>query len=382
MNSTVIVSRMLFALLITQGSLSLATSQRDFYERGVDLRTEGEWEQALKTWWDGYSTLRREGSNDPRIAIAFVELSTEMKAEKYYGTACEMYFWNFSHENLNNYADVVEEEFVRIAPFLDDKDYEDWWLKLESGEISAVAKKVKQFWRERDPTPTTLANERFILHWLRIAHARKNFTKNRKSVYGTDDRGLVYVAYGEPVRKSWGYFGSKYRDTNSYIVTGNEFLDSNVGRGLLQQIRSSNHYPEYEIWVYQSNSEDSAIFMFGKSQKTGIYETISGVEDLISDLTFTNIDHFMLQIMYYEQLIEFDPFFKSRHGRLLQIASLMARKDESRKEAMEKLQRIAEDLDLQRRSKVREPNSGETQRRPRAVNKERERLINEEKNHR
>lgn len=377
MNSTVIVSRMLFALLITQGSLSLATSQRDFYERGVDLRAEGEWEQALKTWWEGYSTLRGEGSNDPRIAIAFVELSTEMKAEKYYGTACEMYFWNFSHENLNNYADVVEEEFVRISPFLDDKDYEHWWLKLESGEISAVAKKVKQFWLERDPTPTTLANERFILHWLRIAQARINFTKNRKSVYGTDDRGLVYVAYGEPVRKSWGYLGSKYRDTNSYIVTGNELLDSNVGRGLLQQIRSSNHYPEYEIWVYQpTNSEDSVIFMFGKSQKTGIYETISGVEDLISDFNFTNIEHLMLQIMYYEQLIEIDPFFKSRHGGLLQIASEIAQREESRKEAMEKLQRTTEDFaDLQRRSTARKPNSGEIKRRPRALDKEKERVI-------
>ena len=56
---------------------------------------------------------------------------------------------------------------------------------------------LKEFWLMRDPTPRTAGNERIREHFRRIAYARKNFV-SPGSQNSYDDRGKIYIKYGEP----------------------------------------------------------------------------------------------------------------------------------------------------------------------------------------
>ena len=68
-------------------------------------------------------------------------------------------------------------------------------------EIYRDAKKEKRaeltdrFWRRVDPSPLTKANERLIEHYRRVAYARHQYGQG---AFPWDDRGEVYVRFGEP----------------------------------------------------------------------------------------------------------------------------------------------------------------------------------------
>jgi GWxTD domain-containing protein len=291
------------------------TPQDDFYEQGVKLRDAGDWEQALKVWWQGRNALEQQGLTDPRIGIAFIQLATEMKAKKYYGTASDMYFWGLSPDAIPEYVDVIRQECSRIEPWLEDEELEKWRLSLEQNDVSTIVKRIKQFWLARDPTPATEGNERLLLHWERIAFAGEHFKKTTNSPYGTDDRGLVYVICGEPTRKTCGHF-----DT----------VDDN---------------PEYEVWIYESlDPEPLLIFMFGKNVTTGIYGIRYGLEDFVPKHE-TRFDY-VLQItdMCCSELAELDPIFEDLCNNLvdlrndLKLTSLMKELAESanREQEMER----------------------------------------------
>lgn len=63
----------------------------------------------------------------------------------------------------------------------------------EKGQI------IQRLWKSKDPTPTTLVNERLIEHFRRIRFARENYPDIIPPYY--DDRGKIYVKYGDPDAK-------------------------------------------------------------------------------------------------------------------------------------------------------------------------------------
>ena len=56
---------------------------------------------------------------------------------------------------------------------------------------------LRIFWAAKDPTPTTPENEFYDEHQRRVAYAAENFHTSRYG-YLWDDRGEIYVRYGEP----------------------------------------------------------------------------------------------------------------------------------------------------------------------------------------
>lgn len=58
---------------------------------------------------------------------------------------------------------------------------------------------AKIFWKRNDPTPTTERNERLEEHLRRVQYARKWF--KAATPLGFDDRGVIYVKYGEPTER-------------------------------------------------------------------------------------------------------------------------------------------------------------------------------------
>jgi len=62
----------------------------------------------------------------------------------------------------------------------------------------------RDYWRERDPDPTTELNERLIEHYARVAYCRLFFSEEK---YPWDERGEPYIRYGRPdLRFCWGIF--------------------------------------------------------------------------------------------------------------------------------------------------------------------------------
>ncbi|MDE2886744.1 MAG: tetratricopeptide repeat protein [Gemmatimonadota bacterium] len=61
---------------------------------------------------------------------------------------------------------------------------------LEELKAAAV-----EFWVWQDPAPASAANERLVEHYRRVALARENHGKHK---FPWDDRGEVYVRFGEP----------------------------------------------------------------------------------------------------------------------------------------------------------------------------------------
>ena len=54
----------------------------------------------------------------------------------------------------------------------------------------------QRFWKSRDPDPSTIENERLTEHFRRVNFARFNFHFTAPPYY--DDRGKIYIKYGEP----------------------------------------------------------------------------------------------------------------------------------------------------------------------------------------
>jgi GWxTD domain-containing protein len=85
--------------------------------------------------------------------------------------------------------------------------YEDIRTVLPGQDISAYESRSKnenrvfreRFWREKDPDLTTELNERLLEHYGRVWFARRNFGD---FAYPWDQRGTVYIRYGEPNYRS------------------------------------------------------------------------------------------------------------------------------------------------------------------------------------
>jgi len=298
----------------------------DFYAQGVQHRNAGDWKKALDSWLTARQAPTAVNKTDPRLGIAFIELATQEKAAEYYDAAGAMYFGGLSNANVNEYKDAMQKEIARIAPLLDEKQYSTWRQTLLAGDPSLFLK-IKEFWIEQDPIPTTPANERLLEHWERIAYARAHFTKASNTAYGTDDRGPVYVRMGEPARKKTGVFGLNQAELRRWVINEqvqNPNVTSNTE--IFESLREYNLTPEYEIWLYEIEQwEEPVIYLFGNKEGAGAFGLRNGVEDFIPERAFKRrstryagafLPGSLLQIIFYAYLLNFDPAFEKRYREL------------------------------------------------------------------
>jgi len=204
--------------------------------------------------------------------------------------------------------ETVVEEAERIIPLLEDDEQKAWEKRVRTNDPQ-LSVMISRFWSEADPRLSTPWNERLIEHWQRIAYARKHFRKNRSGTYDCDDRGTIYVKYGEPDRKQRGIFG-----TSAAFWMGSfweEFKEMEES-GLLDDAFSQT----YEVWAYDNiGTPLASIFLFSREYGDASFGLVSGVESLIP--RFGNDDrHLFYQILYYDELRFFDPFFDSRYSYL------------------------------------------------------------------
>ncbi len=287
----------------------------DLYELGLAQRDSGNWQEALRIWQMAKDSLPEQTATDPRIGLAFIELATQKKAADYYENASKMYFWGFSQANAKIYKEEIRQEIDRLSAILGDEESNRWLKLVEDGD-SAINNEIKCFWVRKDPIPTTEKNERLIEHWQRLAHVKEKYLLEKTTVYGTDDRGMVYVKYGEPDVIYAGKLGEGQVEIIRWL---DDFM-------LRQEIQRFNNIPELEIWLYKNlDSEKSTIYLFGKRTGFGKYGLRYGIEDFISDQAFRRnstqttrgvLPGAMLQLIYYSELIQVDRFFVERYREL------------------------------------------------------------------
>lgn len=333
-------------------------ANRDYYKEGMDAQKAGQTQKALDIWLAGRESLEIRGKNDPRIGISFIDLVTEKGLTDYFEAASDMYLWAFSPGLVKKYRKTLTNELLFLKPLLTDVQFKEWNKDLKKSRPLFFAK-IRKFWIEKDPTPTTQYNERTLEHWQRIAYARKNFQLSKSTPYGTDDRGTIWVKYGLPDRQRKVQLGTNegalsrwIENPESQLLAGAEPAQSesaeggvdlgnpedpaapltvelNGGDDILSIIRFEltkyNHRPTAELWAYHElDTREPLIFIFGPEYGRGSFGLRTGIEDFINPSAFQKIrtrfapvlPGAVLQTMYYDQLASFDDFFARRYNDL------------------------------------------------------------------
>lgn len=170
--------------------------------------------------------------------------------------------------------------------------------KIESPREKAHWAKI--YWKQRDPTPTTERNERLQEYLRRIAHAKEFFTA--LTLTGFDDRGEVYIKYGEPYQKYSQPVGTSFARANeswsySHIYPGLifDFISDGTAYSLTDDFRKA---------VVSKSSIVSSLISIYQSRSDLDLKYASTAEALTHILNVTRDEH-QMRSLAFEQLSEF-----------------------------------------------------------------------------
>ncbi len=350
----VILSGMLSKLYSWTGLLVLlflpALAQGQYYdadwlEQGLLAEFRGDYEEALEIWDNARKDLEIP---DSRIGFEYIRLVTEQELNDYYADASDMYFWALEQPFDGTNRAAVRQEIERLRPIAGKALYRQWitWFEDRSEDLSSD---MKGFWIQMDPTPGSDVNERLIEHWHRIAYSRALFVKNSNTIYGTDDRALIYLRYGEPDRSHAGVLTLDRQNIGQWLAhqfdasnppDDRESVQSKIDMNrelvdgyeqLEEYVFQFHQYPEFEIWIYEplvDYKKEPLIFIFGTDVHTGEYRNQRSIDDFIPRRAYLSdrrslelrsefvraglTPALVLQMLYYEQLREVDHFFEQR----------------------------------------------------------------------
>jgi GWxTD domain-containing protein len=345
-----IISFLTVALILFAAELLQAQPQRA-YERGLEELYRNNTTRALDIWYSAYDS---PGGVDARIGFEFIRVVTEERRREYYEQATELYYRALLDGRGSDSRVAIRQEIDRMRPLIGEgiyRQWNEWW----SENNTILGSDMRGFWVQHDPTPSRVANERLIEHWQRIAVSKKRFTRNSNTVYGTDDRALIYIRYGEPTRTRSGILTLQSHNIANWLSNQlNPYAERNPEQSrrddripqaqddhrelvdrLQDLIYEYHRYPEYEVWFYDGlalEGEDTIPFFFGTDVRNEEFRLQTSIEDFIPErayfpdrgarqegVEFTRAGltpALMLQMLYYEQLVHVDPLFENRLNEL------------------------------------------------------------------
>ncbi len=247
-----------------------------------DTITIENWEKTLRKIQQAEN---RDRCFDAETTVDLAEKVVEYEGKKYYYLAEQLYYKALDVESKNPKSELILREARKVLPLLSDREREHWENKIEAGDPS-LARDLKMFWKLRDPVVSTPLNERLTEHWVRIAHARNEFTKDDNTVFGTDDRGTIYIKYGEPSYKRDGMLSFSNTEVRSMLydlsfhkggISPREMFNLNMA------IKQQYMPRYYEVWVYKNlDTRRPTLFIFGESAERGTFGLRESVEEFIS----------------------------------------------------------------------------------------------------
>lgn len=168
-----------------------AVVQRDslfrdaLYQLGLAHLGLSKWLLALADFQTALRLLPEDRRPAVKVAEALFELGDPERAGESY----------ISNIALVDDSDFLRDVFEPMRPLCTKQEKEEF-ERLPATDKGAF---VRRFWRKRDPTPGTPANERLQEHYRRLKFALTNFSVPVKPYY--DDRGKVFLRYGIPERR-------------------------------------------------------------------------------------------------------------------------------------------------------------------------------------
>jgi GWxTD domain-containing protein len=337
----------IFILALTIFHISASdgfTQPQAAFDRGTAELQQGNINEALDIWYEAY---QKSEEVDSRIGFEFIRTVAKNDLYSYFETATTLYYRALV-DGKGPYSRVaLKQEIDRLSPVVGDgvsRQWNEWWQH----QPDELGTDMRGYWVQQDPTPSKITNERLIEHWKRITEASTRFTKNRSTIYGADDRALIYIRYGEPDRIRNGiltlqssnirpWLESQLQQTASASELESapkdiELRDTELTNRMLDAMYRYHQYPEYEIWFYEnlySTQQEPIIFLFGTDVNTNRFTLQTSLEDFIPERAYNperdrdEDEEFdfvragitpalMLQLIYYEQLAQTDPFFESR----------------------------------------------------------------------
>lgn len=324
---------LLIALVIFGCSDKLLLAQESVYlSKGLELKKQGKYSEALTTWEQARAIL-----NKPSLVIGreHIKLVTEQKIDGANQIASDMYFWGLSTDSAN--TDQIKKEMELLEPIVDPDEYKQWKRAFKNEPSSALAL-IEQFWVFQDITPDTPYNERLIEHWERIGYARKNFTRRNDTIYGTDDRGIGYVQFGEPNLIHTGELEVRHTTVQDLSM---KKIDTAFPRCFVDRIckrraetysrnmanaafEHSGSLREYEIWVYTTHNISPVynnVLFFGDTAIKGFAKATS-VNDFIPSAAATFSKRFAVQAVGDEYDFDMNPAVFIQHEYLQQLAGI------------------------------------------------------------
>ncbi len=235
--------------------------------------------RAHRIFKHGLLVLQNAHKFDPRLVQEFVTLTLELKKAEEYSMVTQL-IYEFLQEADHKVKTAVLLPFYATMEFLlHEKQRVKVAFSLLNPEVTKkpfhLGKYLLRFWRKEDPTPATVVNERLIEHLQRVNYARQHFAAD--NLRGFDDRGMIYVKYGKPDRKTSYWRG---------VVKGD--------------------FRPHEIWNYNSIARQLSFF-FVDYQKGRGFELADRIDQAILGVaTF-----FERQLLYYE-FAKVDAAFYSR----------------------------------------------------------------------
>lgn len=227
--------------------------------------------RARTTWRTGMDALRDAGRFDVRLADAYLETLTPAALPGRRLDAVAVYADLLRRIRPNAPAgeqDVFRRHLARLEPMMPDDvfstvvaserddDPATWTLQPNAGERLTV------WWRRLDPLPGTPENERLEEHVTRLVHATRHYSCAERTS-GLDDRGQVYLRFGEPYKtRSISYADAGFiRDVYRFGVAVSE-----------------SDFPDNDFWLY-THIDDAGYYLFAR--EPGDCYAIAGAPDLL-----------------------------------------------------------------------------------------------------
>lgn len=193
-----------------------------FYEARVPYGQRKELQKAIQAYKKSLRLNPRRVEAWLRLGINYYRLRRLLKAENCFREALKLnkdFITPYLMLGLVCYDrgdwEEAQEHFLKAISLMDERERR-FYITPElilSKEERRVVKELppeqrrglfRDYWRQRDPDPTTPLNERLIEHYARVAYSRLFFSEEK---YPWDERGEPYIRYGRPdLRFCWGIF--------------------------------------------------------------------------------------------------------------------------------------------------------------------------------
>lgn len=328
---------MIFKLLLTSLAIAgLSTTEPDIeliLQEGFEMEEQQQYEEAVLYWLDYFYILDEPS---PAIAREIVRLTAAEKLRDYYEVASMVYVEGLESTRFEPTAERLQYEITMLSPLMSHSGFREL-SNLVENEDPQIYARLANFWNRMDPTPGSEHNARLIEHWERVAHITTHFTRSSGRL-GTDDRGEIYLKFGEPDRTFSGRFTVNRGQVHSLSLTLDPGADPQFMANVIMSIGLE---PDYEIWVYDRPNQvmnDNLVKIFGDRPSGGFGE-LETIDQFIPNHLFTlNSDRYSIrsvggtrtqaglnitpgmvyQWLFYEQLASTDPYFGRQFSGMMQ----------------------------------------------------------------